>query len=264
MVFLQQITFLTRSLRVLRFRYFRSAIDALPNTELSVMQYFIENQPAFPILRIEFQNGETFKAEAGAMVAMSENLTLEAKSSGKGFFGTIMAAVGGESLFASLFTASGPAELILAPPGPGDLVQLNLNNQTIYAQSGAYLAGHPDLTLSTKGSLKALISGEGLFLSKISGSGPLFLNSFGAIIERTITPGTTYTIDNGHLVAFEEGVDYRLKRASKGIFSMFATQEGLACEFSGSGKVWIQTRNLSPFATMLSRFLPSSSGKSSE
>ena len=71
------------------------------------MEFVIDNRPSFATLTITMRGGEQFRAEAGAMVAMSPTIELEAKKSGKGLFGTVKAAVGGESFFASLFTASG-------------------------------------------------------------------------------------------------------------------------------------------------------------
>ena len=216
------------------------------------MEYRIDNQPVFTTLTLKLAPGESFKAEAGAMVSMSPTLELKAKASGKGFMGTIKAAVGGEALFGSLYTATdGPGELVLAPSTPGDILKFDLSGQTILAQGGAYLAGDPDLTLSTQGSFKAMVSGEGLFLSKISGHGTLFLNSYGAIYEKELAPGEEYIVDTGHIVAFEESVTYKVKKASKGLFSTLASGEGLVCRYSGPGKIWIQTRNLGSLAQVL-------------
>ena len=216
------------------------------------MDFKIENGPVFTTLKVELQHGESIKAEAGAMVAMSPTIELKAKGSGKGILGSLKAAVGGEALFASVLTAEhGPGEIHLAPAVPGDIVQWNLGGQTVYAQSGAYLAGDPELTLSTQGSLKAMISGEGLFLSKISGSGPLFLNSYGAVMSKDLAPGEEYIVDSGHIVAFEETVTYKIKKAAKGLFSTLASGEGLVCRYSGPGKIWMQTRNLSAFGQLL-------------
>jgi uncharacterized protein (TIGR00266 family) len=225
------------------------------------MEFKIENGPVFTTLKISLRRGENIRGEAGAMVAMTPSVTLEAKSAGKGFLGTMKAAIGGESFFASLFTAEhGDGEILLAPAVPGDIINLNLENRTLFAQSGAYLAGSSNLSLSTQGSLKAMVSGEGLFLQKISGTGQLFLNSYGAIIEKSLAPGEMYVVDTGHLVAFEESVTYRVKTASKGIFSSLATGEGLVCEYTGPGKIWIQTRNIQAFANLISKLIP---GKSS-
>lgn len=222
------------------------------------MKYFIENGEVFTTLRIEFEKGETFKAQAGAMVSMSPSIELQAKSTAKGLFGAMKAAVGGESLFASLFTAKDNGELILAPSTPGSIAQMTMTGNTIFAQSGAYLAGSADLELSTKGSLKGLLSGEDLFLQKISGRGIVFLESFGAIIEKTLRPGEGYIVDTGHIVAFEETVTYTIQKASKGIMSSMLSGEGLVCEYKGPGRIWIQTRNITSFVSVIQKFLPSS------
>lgn len=220
------------------------------------MEFKIEHSPVFTVVRILFKAGEQFRAEAGAMVSMSTNLKLEAKSAGKGLLGTLKAAVGGESFFASLFTAEGgDAELVLAPGTLGDVLKMELNGNTIYCEGGAYLAGSPGLDISTKGSIKAMISGEGLFLQKITGNGVVFLNSYGAIMEKTLGPNETYIVDTNHIVAFEETVQYKLKKASKGILSSLASGEGLVGEYTGPGKMWFQTRALSAFASQLERYI---------
>ncbi len=221
------------------------------------MEFKIENGPVFTTLRLQFAQGEAFKAESGAMVSMSSTIQLEAKAAGKGLFGTLKAAVGGESLFASLYTSNGgPGELILAPSSLGDIIKFDMVGNTIFTQGGAYLAGSPDLMLSTQGSLKAMISGEGLFLQKISGQGTVFLNSYGAIFEKQLAQGELYTVDTGHIIAFEESVQYRLKKVAKGMFSTLASGEGLVCEYTGPGKIWIQTRNLPAFAKIIGNLLP--------
>lgn len=222
------------------------------------MQFSIEQGPVFSFLRVLLNQGEQFRAESGAMIAMSSTITLEAKTSGKGVFGALKAAVGGESLFSSLFTATnGSGEILLGPGAPGDIVRFDLNGETILAQGGAYLAGSSDLQLSTQGSIKGLISGEGLFLQKISGTGTLFLNSYGAIIEKNLEPGEVYVVDSGHMVAFQDTVSYEVKKAARGIFSSIASGEGLVSHFRGPGKLWIQTRNLTALAELLNPFIVS-------
>ena len=92
------------------------------------MNFSIEHAPVFTILRIQMNPGEQIRAEAGAMVSMSPTIGLEAKTSGKGLFGTMKAAIGGESFFASPFTANeGPGELVLAPATLGDIVELDMH-----------------------------------------------------------------------------------------------------------------------------------------
>lgn len=219
------------------------------------MEFTISNGPVFTILTIKMRTGEKIKAEAGAMVAMSPTIDLQAKASGKGLLGTLAVAVGGEALFGSLFTARQDGELVLAPSVPGDVIHLKLNGETLFAQGGAYLAGAENLELSTQGSLRGMIGGEGLFLSKIAGTGDLFLNCYGAIIERTLAAGEAYVVDCGHIVAFQDTVEYRIKKAAAGLFATLASGEGLVAEYTGPGKIWLQTRNLKAFAGLLAPFM---------
>jgi uncharacterized protein (TIGR00266 family) len=100
-----------------------------------------------------------------------------------------------------------------------------------------------------------MISGEGLFLQKISGTGIVFLNSFGAVFEKILAPGEVYIVDTNHIVAFEETIQYKVKKAAKGIFSTLASGEGLVCEYTGPGKMWVQTRALSALAQAIGKFI---------
>lgn len=222
------------------------------------MEFKIENRPVFTSMRVLMKAGEQFKAEAGAMVAMSPGIELEAKTTGKGLMGTLGAMMGGEKMFGSLFTAKQDGELILAPGVPGDIIHHELKGNSLYAQSGAYLAGTPSLEISTKLSGKAMISREGLFLTKITGTGVVFLNSYGAVYERELAPGERFIVDTGHIVAFEENVQFTWQQAGKGLFSSFASGEMMVCEYVGPGKIWLQTRNLGPFANAIAKFIPTS------
>lgn len=221
------------------------------------MDFKIENSPVFTTLTVSLQVGESFKAEAGAMVSMSPGIELKSKKQGKGLGGMLKAAVGGEGLFSSVFTAVNSAgEVVLAPSSPGDIIGFDISGNTILAQSGAYLAGTEGLELSTQGSVKAMISGEGLFLQKITGNGKVFLNSYGAVYVRELAAGEHYILDTGHLVAYEDSASYTLKKAAKGLFSTLASGEGLVCDFTGPGKLWMQTRNLKGFASLLVKLMP--------
>lgn len=221
------------------------------------MKATIDNRPMFTTLTLSLDSEETIRAEGGAMVSMSSNVELKSKKQGKGLGGMFKAAVSGEGLFASEFTAlGGSGEVVLAPATPGDIVEFMVDEKTLYAQNGAYLAGASELELGTKGSLKAMISGEGLFLQTISGRGPVYLSCYGSVFTRTLGPGETYVVDTGHMLAFEEGVTYKVKKVSKGLFSTIASGEGLVAEFSGPGTVWIQSRNLSGFAALIAKLLP--------
>ena len=222
------------------------------------MTYSIDNGPVFTTLTFQLVEGESVLAESGAMISMSTSIDLKAEGSGKGVFGVLKSASSGEGFFNSRFTAVGAGgEVVLAPSVPGAIIAIPLKGETVSAKSGSFFAGSVDLNLSVEGSLKGMVSGKGLFLQKISGQGDVFLNTYGAVLEKTLTSEEEYIIDNGHLVAFDETVNYTFKKSAKGIFSSLASGEGYVCVFKGPGRVWTQTRNLRSFAGLLSPYIKS-------
>ena len=219
----------------------------------------IEKQGAFALAVVNLQPEQAISAEAGAMVSMSSNVDLYSEMKG-GVFGALKRAVGGESAFVSTFTAKGgPGEVAFAPGAPGDVVGIEMRNQTFMVQSSSYLAGDTALVVDTKfGGAKSFFGGEGLFVLQISGSGLLLISSFGAIYRRVLKPGEQYVVDTGHLVAWEGHMQYTVRKAAKsGYLRSFLSGEGLVAEFAGPGKVFIQTRNLAAFAGLLKPFFPS-------
>lgn len=219
----------------------------------------IQHPGSFALAIVNLQAGQSISAEAGAMVSMSSNIDLQSELKG-GVFGALKRAVGGESAFVSTFTAQGGAgEVTLAPGAPGDVVGIEMRNQTFMVQSSSYLAGDTSLVVDTKfGGAKSWLGGEGLFLLQISGTGLLLVSSFGAIHRKTLRPGEQYVVDTGHLVAWEAQMQYQTRKAAKsGFFNSFLSGEGLVAEFSGPGEILIQTRNLRAFAGLIKPFFPS-------
>ncbi len=216
---------------------------------------------AFALAVVNLQGEQSISAEAGAMVSMSGNVELQSEMKG-GVFGALKRAVGGESAFVSTFTArGGGGEVTLAPGTPGDVVGIEMNNQSFAVQSSSYLAGDTGLKIDTKfGGAKSFFGGEGMFLLNVSGTGLLLVSSFGAIHRKTLRAGETYVVDTGHLVAWEAQMQYNLRKAAKaGFLRSLVSGEGMVAEFQGPGEILIQTRNLEAFASMLRPFFPSQS-----
>jgi len=221
----------------------------------------IEHGSAFALACITLGPEQSIQAESGAMVGMSPNVELISQMKG-GLFGALKRAVVGESMFVSTFTAhGGPGEVLLAPPAPGDVTVLTLQNQTLYIQGSSFLAGATTINIDTKfGGAKSFFSSEGLFLIAATGTGILLLSSFGSIRKKTLRPGEQYVVDTGHIVAFDASVNYTVEKAAKGFFRSMTSGEGLVSRYTGPGDIYIQTRNLEAFASILKPFFPTSSG----
>lgn len=229
------------------------------------MNHEISHAPAFSMLKVDLQPGETLVSEPGAMVAMTDNVTLEAKlttSPSAGMGATLQALVaavvrkflGGESFFVSHYTAPG-GTVWLAPTMSGSIVHHRLQGGSITLSSGAYVASHGNIdVLARYGGLRGLLAKEGIFFLEIHGQGDVWFNSFGGVEE--IEVNGSYQVDNGHVVGWTGNIQMNLKNAGGGMMGVFASGEGLVCEFSGQGKIWIQTRNLPSIVDWIVPLLP--------
>jgi len=224
------------------------------------MEHEVLYRPSYALLKIELARGESVSAEAGAMVSMSSGIAMETKAKGGVFRALKRSVLGGESFFINTFRADEPGEVTFAPPLPGDIYAAELTGGTLYAQSGSYIASSPDVQVDTKwGGAKTFFSKEGLFLLKLSGSGHVFLSSYGAIHQVELAPGQQYIVDTGHMVAFDESVRYNVKTAG-GIKSTLFSGEGLVCRLTGPGRIMIQSRSADAFLSWLIPKLPKKKG----
>lgn len=163
--------------------------------------------------------------------------------------------LGNESFFLNHFTATSPnAVVTVSPTLSGDLKVLELDGNQIIVQSGSYVACEKtvEMDISWQG-FKALFAKEGLFWINLSGKGKVLINSFGAIYP--IHVDGECIVDTGHIVAFDETLDFSLSKAGKSWISSILGGEGVVCRFKGRGIVWCQSHNASAFGCALGRQL---------
>jgi uncharacterized protein (TIGR00266 family) len=227
------------------------------------LTYEISQRPDFAIVKIDLPAGRKVFAEPSAMVSMTPSVKLEAGFKG-GLGKTVGRMLGGESLIINTFTAQdGPGEVMFAGGAAGDVAYQKLNGNSLYLQRGSYMLNSEGVEVSGKWQgAKGFFSGEGLVLLKASGTGDIFFNSYGAILEVDVTDG--FIVDTGYIVAFEDTLQYRVTvlpglRMGGKIKSFFFGGEGLVCQFSGQGRVWIQTRQVHSFLSWVNPFRPAKS-----
>lgn len=226
------------------------------------MEHKILNPGAFPMLEVDLQHGESIKAESDAMVSMSPSIKLEGKMEG-GLMGGLARMVAGESFFLQTLTANkGSGKVLLAPSIPGDIVDVELDGSyNLIVQKDGFLAGSMGLQVSTKlqNLAQGIFSGEGFFVVKISGQGVVFINSYGGVHVINLEAGEEVVVDNGHLVAWPDYMNYSIEKAASGWVSTFTSGEVAVCRFRGPGPVIIQTRNPRGFGSWIKQFIPSKS-----
>jgi uncharacterized protein (TIGR00266 family) len=221
------------------------------------VQTEINYSPAFASATVRLDPGESVQGEAGAMLAMSSSVAIKTDTVGGFMKGLKRSVLGGESFFMNTFTASGPdATVVFAPALPGDIVAWQLDGQTIYLQSGSYLASATSVAVDAKwGGAKTFFSTEGLFMLKVSGSGTLLVSSYGAIHAMDLADGQQFTVDTGHMVGWSEGVRYEVRKFG-GWKSTVLGGEGLVVELTGPGRIYVQTRSPQDFLGWLIPKLP--------
>ena len=144
---------------------------------------------------------------------------------------------------------------------PGDITTVAVSGE-LFVQSGSFLASEMGIDIETKwGGATSFFSSEGLFLLNLKGSGQALVSSFGAIHKLTLDGTNDMIIDTGHVVAFEPTVRWKVKKVA-GFITSLMSGEGLVCEFSGTGDVWLQTRSNQAFLDWLIPRLPTAHASS--
>ncbi|MDO5559587.1 MAG: TIGR00266 family protein [Oscillospiraceae bacterium] len=211
------------------------------------MKYQILYRDAFPLLECQLGPGETVRAESDAMVAMSPTLEINGALKGSVLGGLARKMLAGESFFFQEVAATkGSGQVLFAPALPGAIHDLQLNGSYgLRVQKNGYLASTCNINVSTavQNLAQGLFSRAGLFVLGINGTGTVFLSSYGAVHRIDLAAGEEVVIDNGHLVAWVDTMDYKIEKASNGWMSSIMSGECLVCRFRGPGFILIQTRN---------------------
>jgi len=221
------------------------------------MRHEILSRPAAAVARLNLDDGESVTCEVGAMIAMSTDFEVETTSRKKGGGGGgivkgLKRMLAGESLFLNHFTATNHDQtLIIGPRMLGDIIHIPLRQGSMVVQGGSWLASDTGIEIDAtwQGFGKALFSGEGMFWLKCSGEGDLFLSSFGAIYE--VDVDGEHVVDTGHIVAFEDTLQFKIQKAGQSLIGSFLGGEGLVCRFRGQGRLLCQSHNPPSFGKAL-------------
>lgn len=209
------------------------------------MQVRTRHTPSYGVARLVLAPGEPAQVESGAMLATSYGVTVVSRAQGGLLKSLARAAFGGESLFASTYTAPQQGGWVdVAPDLPGDLNVLELDGRSGWCVTkGCWLASASTVRMDVQwGGFKNLFGGEGGFLTHVSGQGPVVVSCYGALDVMTLQPGEFVTVDTGHVVAYADTVQSRLRQLNQGIAQSLKSGEGLVFDFAGPGQVLVQTR----------------------
>ena len=224
------------------------------------MEYKIIGQTV-PVVEMKLNRGETVYTQSGGMAYQTEGLTMTTNARG-GFMQSLGRAFTGESIFMANYIAEQDGVSIgFASTVPGSVMPININSlpNGLVFQKGAFLCAENTVETKvefTKKISAGLFGGEGFILQKATGSGMLFLEIDGDVIEKVLKPGEVLKISSGNVVAFDSSVSYQIE-VVKGLKNIFLGGEGLfLTKLVGPGRIVLQSQNFRDFANRLIPYIP--------
>lgn len=223
------------------------------------MEVELLHQPGNAAARVRLAPRDECTAEGGAMISISSNTKVTTTTHKKGRGGVLKGVkrlIAGESFFLNHFTGGdGGSDILFGPTLPGDmLVHVLQEDEMLTVQAGSYVASEEpvDIDLGWQG-LKTFFAGESLFWIRLRGPGKVILSSFGAIYP--VRVDADYIVDTGHIVAFEDTLEFRLSKAGRSWIQSFLGGEGVVARFKGTGTVWCQSHSAHRFGTTVGPML---------
>ena len=223
------------------------------------MEYEIKGG-AFPIVVCKLQKGERMKDECGSMAFMSSGVKMDTNTGG-GVLKGLGRAISGNSFFIKTFVAEKDnQEIGFASNFPGKVIPIKLDGaNSIIGQKRSFLASEDSVEIDMyfqKNLGTGIFGGEGFILQKFTGNGMLFLEIDGEVIERYLEPGEVLFVDQGHIAAMDESIDFDIERIKGAKNWLFGGEGVFFAKLVGPGRVWVQTMPITKLAQALIPMLP--------
>jgi len=217
------------------------------------LEYEVHGNPDYGHIDLALEPGEKVYTEGGAMSRMTPGLDLKIRMMGGLLRSVARRVLGGESFFLNEYQGPQGGELSISPKLPGTVVHRRVGPGEFVMTATSFLAASDGVDLVTRfGGLRSIFSGEGAFLLIARGQGDLFFNAYGGVVERDLDG--ELTVDTGHVVGWEPSLRYQIKGMG-GLKQTLFSGEGLVMQFSGRGKLWLQSRTLGATAGWLVPYL---------
>lgn len=219
------------------------------------MQIQIDSTKAFPLAVLTLNN-ESALIQRGSMVYHSPNITLKARTNGRLGLGMLSKSLVGESSLITKIDSNGVGQCAISNNFPGDLAVLECGERQYKINDGSFLAAEAgaNIHLSRQKLGSALFAHTGGFvIAETMGAGHIVVSSFGSIYKMELTGGKL-TIDNDHVIAWDNQLDYSI-HTEGGLLTSGLTGEGLVNSFEGYGSVYLQSLNMTNFLELINKVM---------
>lgn len=210
------------------------------------------------LVEVALDPGEAVRAEAGAMLYMTQGVEIQTTTGG-GMFKGLRRVFTGETFFITsfLYNGAGKGVVAFAAPYPGKIIPIDLRQfgGNILVQKDGFLAAATGIEIEvafTKRLGAGLFGGEGFILQRLQGDGLAFVHAGGTVVKRELKAGESLRVDTGCLVAFEDSVDYDIQFIGGVRNALFGGEGLFLVTVTGPGTVYLQSL---PFSRLADRVL---------
>ena len=196
-------------------------------------------------LEVELQPEESFFCEKGAIIYHEGGIEKKIKILNKGITDMLKRKLSGESIFLVELTnkLSKPQKLMIA--GKMGMLPLDMNRfpAGIICRKGYYIASTKELDIDFSLNLSSLIGGTGLIMQKITGSGTVFLDSFGSSVHLDISYNDSVFVDEKSFICIDADAQKQMESNFSG--KGFLGGEGITMfKIKGPASVYVNSINI--------------------
>lgn len=229
-------------------------------------------------MEVQLRPNQVLRAESGAMLYMTEGVSMETTmgtaGGGGGMSAGLTRMMTGQNLMVSDFTIAPTSEgedgdrygtVGLGTDFPAKILRLSLTDFPdckLICQKGAFLAGSHTVRMEmsyTKSFTGGFFGGEGFILQSLQGTAvddTAFLKAYGTVLKRELSAGESLRVASGSLVAMTSTVDYDVTRMP-GFKNVVFGGEGLfVTTLAGPGTVWLQGMPVDRMIGEIARKIP--------
>lgn len=210
----------------------------------NAMQLFLAQQAGLTLkqIRIKLRDG-SIKTEAGALYFSKGNINCDTQIGGVGgVIGKMFkSTLNKEAVIKPVY--SGYGEVYLEPTF-GHFIMLELQNDSIVVDKGMFYccsAGMKVEPVAQSNISSALLGGEGIFQTEISGTGIVVLEI--PVPKEEILmyelKGDRVQVDGNFAILRSKNIRFSVQKSSKSLMGSFMNGEGLLQTFEGTGMVWL-------------------------
>jgi len=220
------------------------------------------------IVTVDLEPGQVLRAESGAMLYMTQGVSMETTTGG-GLSSGFKRMLTGQNIFISDFRYDGPPQSIgtvaLGTDFPSKILRLNVAEYggKIICQKGALLCASHTIDIEVEMAKKftaGFFGGEGFILQSLTGSGDVFVKAGGTLVTKELGEGEVLRVSSGCLVGFTEGVEFDVQMMPGFKNVMFGGEGLFVTTLTGPGIVWLQGMPPDRMISEIARRVPSGGG----